>query len=194
MNGCEKIRWAPFYLFFGAQRLLWWILLRVLIPDCKSLVDANIIAKEGIAEKGSAKKVLDEIYKFLGILDSKASALMRYNGIILAVIALMRRQDQSLPNVTHYIVGLTIGSILACLLVVGIFWRFLEWVEPRGADEDAKLSKELKLIRRVLVLREVAYQVAWWLSFAVLIILWMNLSEFFTPLKAIVTPPPANSG
>jgi hypothetical protein len=168
----DWIRSGILEFYFGVQRLLWWMLLNLLLPDCRNLVDDKIIAAEGQA---SSKKILDEIYRFLGILDSKASALMRYNGIILAVIALMERSRQELPGTVYSIVIMTICSILACLLVVGVYWRFLEWVDPTAND---KLADELAVLRRVLILREAAYQLAWWLSAGVLIIFLVHFVEF----------------
>jgi len=185
VTACQKIRWFPFAVFFGVQRGFWWIVLNVLIPDCKKLVDDRIIAKEG--DQADSKKVLDEIYKLLGILDSKASALMRYNGIILAVLALMLK-NTPLPHVTIYIVVMTIASILACLLVVGVYWRFLEWVDPSAGD---KLAHELALLRRVLVLREAAYQIAWWMSAAVLVLFLLDFREFLASISPGIAPPKA---
>jgi hypothetical protein len=182
MDLLRKIQWVLYDLifgvFFGVQRWFWFVVLKILLPDCKTLIDPLIKAKEGSDEP---KKALDEIYRFLGILDTKASALMRYNGIILAVIALMVRQRQDMPDIMYYIVLLTIASILACLLVVGIFWRFLEWVNPDGANVEEKLGRELDMIRRVLILREVAYQLAWWASAAVLFMLAAHLTDFVSP-------------
>jgi hypothetical protein len=186
MNCAEKLHWVPYRVFFGVQRWCWFILLKILLPDCKTLIDPKIIAKEGTDRR---KIILDEIYKFLGILDTKASALMRYNGIILAVITLMVRQRGDMPHITYYIIALTIASILACLLVVGIFWRFLEWVKPNGADDAEKLDTELDMIRRVLILREAAYQIAWWASAAVLFMLWVHLTDFVSPAVRHSTTP-----
>jgi hypothetical protein len=185
MNRWQRLHWFAYCVIFGVQSWFWFILLKILLPDCKSLIDPKIAAKEG---SDSPKTILDEIYKFLGILDSKASALMRYNGIILAVIALMVRQSRTMPSVTYYIVALTIASILACLLVVGIFWRFLGWVKPTGANDTEKFGTELDLIRRVLILRELAYQLAWWASAVVLFMLWAHLSDFVSPELKPSTP------
>jgi hypothetical protein len=181
MDNWTRFRWFPFCFFFGFQRYVWGLVLWLLIPNCKTEVDEKIAAKVGKkigTSSGEMKEseVLDEIYKFLGILDGKASALMRYNGIVLAVIAVMVRQGQQLPGATYYIVYMTIASIMACLLVVGVFWRFLDWVNPTA--EGSKLSTELDMIRRVLVLREAAYQIAWWLSGAVAFVLLIKFQEF----------------
>lgn len=172
MTCWTKIRWFPFEVFFGLQRYIWWLILRVIVPDCRAVVDARIAAKIG---KTTEEAILEEIFKFLGVLDAKASALMRYNGIILAVMTLAVRSGHPLPDVGYYIVYMTIGSIIECLLVVGVFWRFLDWVDP---TTENKLSLELDMIRRVLVFREISYQIAWWLSAAVAVLLLVRFSEF----------------
>ncbi len=109
---------------------------------------------------------------------------MRYNSIILAVLALMVK-GTTLPHVTIYIVVMTIVSILACLLVVGVYWRFLEWVKPTGSN---RLEEELQLLRRVLIMREAAYQIAWWMSAAVLLLFLLNFREFVASITPAVTP------
>ncbi len=186
MGICQKVqnaRWFPFWIFFGVQKWLWWLLLAVVIPDCKKFVDERIQTK---ADQDRSKAILDEIYKFLGILDSKASALMRYNSIILAVLALMERGTSAkLPHVTIYIVVMTIVSILACLLVVGVYWRFLEWVDP---DARENLSGELDALRRALVMREAAYQIAWWMSLAVLLLFLWNFRQFLPSIASCTVP------
>ncbi len=181
MNAWQRIRWLVFEFYFGVQRLFWWHLLHALLPDCTTLIDAKIIAKKSDA---TASEILDEIYKFLGILDAKASALMRYNSIILAVIALMAKGEP--PHVTVYIVVMTIISILACLLVVGVYWRFLEWVNPDAPTN--KLADELAIIRRVLIMREAAYQLAWWMSAAVLFLFLFNFREFLAAATPATAP------
>ncbi|MCX7900332.1 MAG: hypothetical protein N2444_09675 [Methylocystis sp.] len=116
------------------------------------------------------KKTLEAIYKFLDALDAKAAALMQYNGIILAVVGIFLQAKPSTesPLMAVPIGYLTIVSILFCLMVVGMFWRFLEYVDPA----TNALETELNVIRRVLVLREACYQAAWWLSvFAGLLLL-----------------------
>lgn len=157
---------AVVWLVCFPTRWIWWSVLQF-FPD-GSDINEKVRVLEG---NGDAKSTIKAIYGFLGILDSKASALMRYNGIILAVVALMVRSGQELPAITYVIVYTTLASILACLLVVGVFWRFLEFV---GADLDG----ELNVIRRVLIMREAAYQVAWWLAVIVSILLIIHFADF----------------
>jgi hypothetical protein len=155
-------------IVFLPTRWIWWGLLQ-LFPD-----GADIDAKVRAAKGNTDLAVVDTIYTFLNILDSKASALMRYNGIILAVIALMVRSGQGLPDIAYVIVYTTLASILSCLLVVGVFWRFYEFVKTTGNP----LDDELDVLRRVLVMREAAYQVAWWLAVVVSILLVIHFADF----------------
>lgn len=122
------------------------------------------------------RTVLKEIYLFLGILNSKAQGLMRYNGIVLAVIALMVKSGSSvsLRLGTYFIVYMTLASIVLCLFIVGVFWRFLEFVDP----DDAGMEKELNLIRRVLFAREWSFQLAWWLAVGASLLLIKQFPEF----------------
>lgn len=141
----------------GVPTQLLWRCLLWPFPDGRE-IDAKICLCERETDE---TKVIDAIYRFLGVLDAKAAALMQYNGIILAVVAIMAQTKEApLPAFTYWIGYATLGSILACLSVVGVFWRFLEFVKP----EASGLSDELDVIRRVLVMRECAYQLAWWLA------------------------------
>lgn len=144
--------------------------------------DTGIDAKVGALEAGAAPvKTVKAIYGCLSILDGKASALMRFNGIILAVIALMIKSSQELPTVAYVIMYMTLASILSCLVVVGVFWRFYEFVDP---DDANSLERELGMLRRVLVLREAAYQLAWWLAGAVSILLILHFADFVKQVAA----------
>jgi hypothetical protein len=118
-------------------------------------------------------------------LDAKAAALMQYNGIILAVVAIMAQiKETPLPGFAYWIGYLTLGSILACLSVVGVFWRFLEFVNP-----DANgLSDELDVIRRVLVMRECAYQLAWWLAVIAGVLLILDFGEIMKHIHQDSSP------
>jgi hypothetical protein len=162
------------YLWFLANKWIWWCLLQP-FPDGDE-IDERVGEVYGNGTKDN-KRTLNAIYQFFGTLDAKASALMRFNGIILAVIALILQSGGTVPPITYVVVYMTLASILACLLVVGVFWRFLEWVNT-GTNA---LDDELHVIRRVLVMREVAYQVAWWLAGVVSILLIIHFADFVKP-------------
>ncbi|MFD2183382.1 hypothetical protein [Rhodoplanes azumiensis] len=169
-------QWHVWRWLFDGQRVVWSSVLLFVLPDCAPHVDPKIIAKLG--GKADKRVILEEIYRLLGILDTKASALMRYNGVILAVATLMIRPGPvppaAPPPYIQPIIYLTLFSILLCLFVVGVFWRFLDFVDPHAAAE-AQIDHELDMIRRVLVLREGFYQLAWLLSAAVSVLLVMSL-------------------
>jgi hypothetical protein len=108
-------------------------------------------------------------------LDSKAAALMQYDGIILAVTGIIIQSpigNSSLLSAIRYATYCTIGSILFCLPVVGVFWRFLAFV---NAEDHDPLALELHKIKRILKMREFAYQVAWWLAVIAGFILVFNV-------------------
>jgi hypothetical protein len=179
MDVLRRIIFFPVAVVFFVTRWLLWAILQAL-PDSTDL-DSKI---EAIRGNRDPRTLLDQIYTLLNILDSKASALMRYNGIILAVLALLlgRGAIQALPaghaaSAYIWIVYLTLASILACLLVVGVYWRFFEFVRPPN-----DFAEELSTLRRVLLLREAAYQIAWWLAVIVSI---ANFSEYVSALKSI---------
>lgn len=131
--------------------------------------------KEKLKEKKEKlpdqKKVIKSIYALLGILDKKASALMRYNGIILAVVSLFIRMgtEQRIHGLDLAIMLITLFSIMLCLLVVGIFWRFLELAFP--ASGTTNVDYEVSQLKCVLHLRETSYQLAWLLAVVVTFLL-----------------------
>lgn len=179
------MEWIGFLItqiIFWPTKLFWQVVLLFIPSD--DWVDRRVRAIEW---ETTAEKTIKAIYALLSILDSKASALMRFNGIILAVIALMLRDLKEMPPIGYWIVYMTLASIVACLVVVGIFWRFYEFVEPApvalpvdndGQTRNALLAEELKMLRRVLRLREAAYQLAWWLAGGVSILLMLHFADF----------------
>ena len=102
-----------------------WIVRRI-AKELKILI-AKILMRNP-EQQDDRRTILKEIYHFLGILDSKAQGLMRYDGIILAVIALMIKSGSSvsLRLETYFIVYMTLHPNLVPIFV-GVFWRFLEW-------------------------------------------------------------------
>ena len=179
----ERIGFVITEIVFLPTKLIWSGLLQFFPSD--DWVDRRIRTLDG---QTTPEKTIKAIYLLLGILDTKASALMRFNGIILAVIALMLRDSKQMPPISFYVIlYMTLASIIACLVVVGIFWRFYEFVDaaPEGfpaqnrEQEQARLlARELIMLRRVLRLREAAYQIAWWLAGIVSVLLILNFTQF----------------
>lgn len=107
-------------------------------------------------------------YALLNILDGKASALLSYNSIFLAVIAFMFDEIEG-PAVYGFII-VFLNLIVTCIFLQGVIW--LRW---SNLEESAE---ELNYIRKS---RTYKYQAAWALSlftvlfFLVFIVLyWMS--------------------
>jgi hypothetical protein len=167
----QLICWLNFAIWRGASQL--------------SIEEPQVDARMKFYEQGSVdatggdaatiliqqQKIIKSIYSLLAILDSKASALMRYNGIILAVVGLFVRLEtqHGVHGIDLAIMLVTLFSIMLCLLVVGIFWRFLELAFP--ADGGRNIEFEIEQLKRVLHLRETSYQLAWLLAVVVTFLL-----------------------
>jgi hypothetical protein len=126
------------------------------------------------SETLSAKEALESFYAVLTTLDSKASALMRLNGVVIAAAAfllgLFGRQGSTILSTQSYDASLVIGcallsaiSITCCLLVVNVSWPFLGKVE-RSSDDTFDCGKEILALEKARAFRERVYRFAWLLS------------------------------
>lgn len=90
-------------------------------------------------------------YALLNILDGKASTLLSYNSIFLAVVAFMF--DEIEGPAAYGLVIVFLNLIVTCILLQGVIW--LRW---SNLEESAA---ELNYIRKS---RTYKYQAAWALS------------------------------
>jgi hypothetical protein len=118
----------------------------------------------------SPGQALDWLYGVLSVLDSKASALMRLNGVMLAAAAFLLNFQVPAglripvsPRLILSIAVLSSFSIALCLLVVSVDWRFLGLV--RQTEEEFDFTDEIANLQRVSLFRQGVYRLAWWLSF-----------------------------
>src|SRR5437016_3447274 len=120
--------------------------------------DCSWKPKEGEPDTITADKVVEWIYAVLSTLDSKASALMRLNGVLIAAAAfllgLFGRQGTSILATTHSHALLIMGcallsatSIGFCLFVVNVSWSFLGRVRA-ASDGTVNCSDELLWLER----------------------------------------------
>jgi hypothetical protein len=127
-------------------------------------------------ENITANEAIEWIYAVLTTLDSKASALMRLNGVQIAAAAfllgLFGRQGTSILSTTRcdalLIVGCALLSALSigvCLFVVNVSWPFLGKVEQH-ADGTIKCSEEILALEKARNFRQRMYRFAWFLSLA----------------------------
>ena len=126
----------------------------------------------------SATKEIKFIYSILGYLDSKASALMRFDGIILAVLAIVAQNSSFNTAAISAVVALLIlSSIACCVLVIDVSWPFLSIARPEnGKNND---SAEVQELQKVLYFRERAYRWAWGLSALAMIAIFFGAVLFF---------------
>ena len=137
------------------------------------------------SEKVCAKEAVEAIYTVLTTLDSKASALMRLNGVVIAaaafLLSLFGRQGTTILSTESYDAALVIGcallsaiSVTCCLLVVNVSWPFLGKVD-RSEDNTFDCGKEILALDRARNFRERVYRLAWFLS---LVASGLFLAEF----------------
>src|SRR4029077_12403372 len=142
-----------------------------------------------------AKDVLDWMYAILTTLDSKASALMRLNGVLIAAAAfllgLFGRQGGTILS-THKVEALVITTsallsaiaIFLCLFVVNVSWPFL------GKTGDGPIftcEEEVSALDKAYKFRQTVYRIAWRISLGasvefLLEFLWQTIHvtrEFF---------------
>lgn len=114
------------------------------------------------------------IYDLLGVIDSKSSALFEYNGILIAILAIVffgNTSDFGWPEVILVIVAFLFlsASTVICLLVVRLYW-----FDYQALCHDTENISDVKTIRkervtgegiRVASWRTKRYWLAWNFSF-----------------------------
>lgn len=131
--------------------------------------------------KVSDSAKIDFAYQMLGILDSKASALLRIDGIVLAFMALLIRGSEiasivreknnatefqtCFDNIVIFMVfGLLMLSMLFSLYVVKVSWDFLGYVDLSNKNNPNKFKTECEKLGNEIYLRQAAYRLSWWMS------------------------------
>ena len=139
------------------------------------------------SDSPTGDKALKWIYELLGVLDSKASALMRLNGVMLAAAAFLLNPNYYLADWARRLVAVSsLGStisIACCLLVVSMDWRFLGLVidKPANADKSRELdfSEEFSHLARIVDFRQQCYRFGWRVSFLTTIAFLIAIIIFF---------------
>ena len=120
----------------------------------------------------NAEKAVEWLYQILSVLDTKASALMRLNGVMLAaatfLLGVFTRTDagriiEGSHGMVLWIAALSSVSIALCLLVVSIDWSFLGLV--RRTEDKLDFTEEIDHLERVSKFRQLIYRIAWVVSF-----------------------------
>lgn len=142
----------------------------------------------------TAENAVKWLYEVLTTLDSKASALMRLNGVLIAAAAfllgLFGRQGGTILATGSWDARLIIlsallsaCSIFACLFVVNVSWPFLG--ETKIVDDQTlRCEDEIKRLGCASTFRQIMYRLAWWISFSASI---GFLVEFVMQTKHVFT-------
>lgn len=128
------------------------------------------------------KKAVDWVYFVLTVLDTKASALMRLNGVLIAAAAFLLAQytiDGTLmintwwhPLIIVCAALLSSVSITLCLFVVSVSWNFLGKVE---IDNEDSFTQEVKSLVVTMKRRQCVYRIAWAISFLASVLFLVEL-------------------
>lgn len=168
-----------------------------------STKDAATIDLDAVPMAGqpSGFNALDWTYGVLNILDAKASALMRLNGVMLAAAAfLLNPQYHAVEFVRFLVAASALGSaisIFACLLVASVDWPFLGLVVPKTDTNDKQkvvafnFSDEFFYLQQVAEARRRRFQFAWIVSLVTTLAFLLALAFFFA---TILFPGSQNNG
>ena len=123
-----------------------------------------------LQQAGPEKEVLDRLYGALNVLDLKSQALMRFNGVFLALLtgfwALVadgRVQALAGPATLALAAAAMLGfflSAMLCFAIMRVRGRFLGLV-PSGADGGPDFAAEAHRVAAVLDVRTWRFRVAW---------------------------------
>lgn len=128
-------------------------------------------AHDMVDEKIPPGEAVDWIYAVLNTLDTKASALMRLNGVLIAAAAFMLglfRRDTILATSGFDAVAVVVAALLSaismtlCLLVVNVGWHFLGLSRRRGTKYA--FGDEITALSNAMTFRQKAYMAAWKVS------------------------------
>lgn len=126
------------------------------------------------------KLKIEAIYRVLSVLDSKASALMRLDGVMLAAAAVILTSSVGpliyADGMAKVIMVLAALAITLCLAIISIDWSFFRFVKAKDDDGHA-FDEEIKYLRKVMVFRTLVYRLAWLFSLASgLMFIWLSVS------------------
>jgi hypothetical protein len=121
--------------------------------------------KDALLQKDEiALQTIKSNYFVLTVLDSKASALMRLNGVVLAaaLVGISAHFFQIKTWAFELTALPSLISMILCLQVVAVDWPFLGYATV--SDENANFGVEISELRKVRWFREYVYRTAWYFS------------------------------
>jgi hypothetical protein len=139
---------------------------------------------DAVTHTASAETAIKWLYDLLTMLDTKASALMRLNGVLIAAAAFLLgvvgrpgttilATDAADSRLIICCALLSALSIFACLFVVNVSWPFLGLTTLD--DKTVDCSEEIRSLDAACTWRRRMYRAAWTLS---LVASFLFLLEF----------------
>ncbi len=135
---------------------------------------------EALQSLKASSDLLDQFYKFLTVLDSKATGLLTADAVVVAILVAFLALPQIVKTLSHDPAGVRLDhvmhvleiqvvliaiSALLCLLVVSVGWSMLDKLPPRPTrPEDC--HEELRWLANVVDDRTHYYWIAWFLTLA----------------------------
>ena len=132
---------------------------------------------------GRAILLCDWLYAILNTLDSKASALMRLNGVMVAAATFLHQQNSGFAASIALAISSVAStlSIACCLSVVSLDWPFYHYVKM-DANNSPDPTEELFHLQRVTIFREKMYRYGWALSSIGILSFFFCLYFAFSPM------------
>jgi len=129
--------------------------------------------------EGSYDKSFDHLYGTLSILDTKASSLLAYNSIIMAIFSIFATTLNSKPS-------FPIVSGLILLLTSSGFLLFIIWVHWSTTDDLENKANHLYTLLNVRRSRTIRYRVAFILSALAMVFLFIFLLRYLSVLSGLL--------
>ena len=119
---------------------------------------AHIDALKKLDDEPDHARLFDFLYQNLSILDSKASTLLSFNSVVLAVVAIIMTGTQNTGLNCFYFLS------MLCLLVSCILCLCIVWIHWSTTDDMANIDQHASTLLKVRFKRTREYRIAWWLS------------------------------
>ena len=127
------------------------------LPDGDEEMRAHVDALRTMVNSAEHRELFTHLYDSLTILDDKASALLTFNSIIIAVLAVVASNLGAEELLSLSILG---GGIALLALSTFILLRII-WVHWSTTDDLLNLEGHIETLLNVRMKRTVWYRLAW---------------------------------
>jgi hypothetical protein len=153
--------------------------------QCDLLHKLELLHNEGIQfTPPHAREVVHTLYDILTVLDTKALALLAFDGIVVAAATFAAEKGGifhrgGFPRwIAIFVIVVALAGAVLCLGVAEISYSFLHYVECSADKLD--FAREIDHLATLVDWRTAYYRIAWWLSIiaipSFLIMFWTSLS------------------